>query len=94
MIVVNLEILTKFAQKHADVRPQVQAWHAEAEESQWKTPDDIKQRYPTASILTDNRVVFNLKGMKYRLVVKVSYEVQVVMIEKVGTHAEYSKWEL
>ena len=94
MIVVGREVIAEFAQKHADVRPQLEAWLAEAEESQWRTPDEIKRRYPKASVLANNRVVFDLKGNKYRMVVKVSYQVQVVMVERVGTHAEYSKWEL
>jgi mRNA interferase HigB len=94
LVVVGLEVVANFAQKHADVRSQLKAWLAEAEESQWRTPDDVKRRYPTASVLADNRVVFNLKGRKYRIVARISYNIQVVMIEKVGTHAEYSKWEL
>lgn len=94
MIVVGREVIAEFAQKHADVRPQLEAWLAEAEESQWRTPDEIKRRYPKASVLANNRVVFDLKGNKYRMVVKISYQVQVVMVERVGTHAEYSKWEL
>ena len=94
MKVVGLEVLAEFARTHADVRSQLQAWLAEAEEAQWKVPDDIQRRYPTASFLADNRIVFNLKGRKYRMVVKLSYRLQIVMIERAGTHAEYSKWEL
>ena len=94
LIVVGREVLNEFARRHADIRSQLQAWLAEAEEAQWAVPDDIKRRYPTASFLAGNRVVFNLKGRKYRMVVKISYEVRVVMVEKVGTHAEYSDWEL
>ena len=91
MKVLGLEVLAEFARTHAEVRTQLQVWLAEAEEAQWKGPDDI---YPTASFLADNRVVFNVKGRKYRMVVKVSYRLQIVMIDRVGTHAEYSKWVL
>jgi|SRR5208283_2665109 len=92
--VVGLELLSEFARTHAEVRPQLQGWLAEAEAAQWRVPDDIQRRYPTASFLAGNRVVFNLKGRKYRMVVKISYKLQIVMVQRVGTHAEYSKWEL
>lgn len=94
MTVVGREVVSEFARRHAEVRSQLQTWLAEAEEAQWRTPEDIQRRYPTASFLAGNRVVFNLKGSKYRMLVKVSYQIQVVMVEKVGTHAQYSKWEL
>ena len=94
MKVLGLEVLAEFARTHAEVRTQLQVWLAEAEEAQWKGPDDIQRRYPTASFLAGNRVVFNVKGRKYRMVVKVSYRLQIVMIDRVGTHAEYSKWVL
>ncbi|MGB9485800.1 MAG: type II toxin-antitoxin system HigB family toxin [Terriglobia bacterium] len=94
MKVLGLEVLAEFARTHAEVRTQLQVWLAEAEEAQWKGADDIQRRYPTASFLADNRVVFNVKGRKYRMVVKVSYRLQIVMIDRVGTHAEYSKWVL
>lgn len=73
---------------------QLEAWLAEAEESQWTTPDEIKRRYPKASMLANNRVVFDFKGNKYRMLVRISYQLQVLRVERVGTHAEYSKWEL
>lgn len=53
---------------------------------------DIKNKYPAASFLADNTVIFNIKGNRYRLVVKVSYKVGVVKVEKIGTHAEYTEW--
>jgi mRNA interferase HigB len=91
---VGREVLAEFAQAHADVRSQLQAWLAEAEDSEWRSPDDVKRRYRTASVLSDNRIVFNLKGNKYRMLVTISYQTKVVLILKLGTHAEYSKWEL
>ena len=94
MKVLGLEVLTEFARTHAEVRSQIQVWLAEAEEAQWRVTEDIQRRFPTASFLPQNRVVFNLKGRKYRMVVNVSYALQIVLIERIGTHAEYSKWEL
>ena len=92
--VVGLEVLSEFARAHAEVRSQLQVWLTEAQEAQWKVPEDIQRCYPTASFLAGNRIVFNLKGRKFRLLAKISYEVQIVMVERVGTHSEYSKWEL
>lgn len=88
------EVLAEFAQTHADVRSQLQAWLAEATDSEWGSPDDVRRRYPAASVLAENQVVFNLKGNKYRLLVKINYEAKVVLVLRLGTHAEYSKWEL
>jgi mRNA interferase HigB len=59
--------------------------------SHWRSPQDIKAAYPTASILRNNRSVFNVKGNTYRLIVAVKYEFQVVYIRFIGTHAEYDK---
>jgi mRNA interferase HigB len=90
--VVARERLEKFAAKHADARPQIDAWLCEVEEADWRTTNDIKARFPSASLLAENRVVFNLKGNKYRLDAKIGYEGQVVLVMRIGTHAEYSKW--
>ncbi len=91
---VGRKVLTDFAGRHADVRSQVEAWFWEAEEANWRSPKDIKARYSSASFFSDNRVVFNLKGKKYRLLAKVSYDQQIVFVVKLGTHAEYSTWDL
>lgn len=93
MRLVGLLLLEEFAGRHGDVRPQIDAWVREVEDASWRSPQDIKARYASASFLSDNRVIFNLKGNSYRLEVKVSYESQVVLIKRIGTHAEYSKWK-
>jgi mRNA interferase HigB len=94
MRVVGTQVLHDFYQLHRDVEDQVQDWLAEAREASWQTTRDIKARYQTASFLSGNRVVFNLKGNKYRLLAVVSFKNQVVFVKKIGTHAEYDKWEL
>lgn len=91
---VGRKVLTDFAGRHADVRSQIEAWFTEVEEANWKGPQDIKNRYPNASFLAGNRVVFNLKGNKYRLLVRMQLDLQIVRVVKLGTHAEYLKWEL
>ena len=91
MRVISRKILLDFWQAHPDVEGPLKAWYAEAEHSEWKTPDDIKQRYRSADILPDNRVAFNIKGDRYRLVVKIHYNTGIVYIRFVGTHAEYDQ---
>ena len=91
MKVLGLDLLTDFSKKHANAKSQLDAWYAEAKDANWKTTHDIKQRYSSADFLSDNRVIFNIKGNDYRLVVKVRYQNGIVKIEWLGTHAEYSK---
>lgn len=69
----------------------LKSWHKEASEANWVNPAEIKQRYPSASILEDNRIVFNIKGNKYRLIVKINYDFGIVWIRFIGTHADYDK---
>jgi mRNA interferase HigB len=69
----------------------LRAWYTEAKKARWKGPQDIKAEYRTASILRNHRVVFNIKGNTYRLVVAVRYEFQLAYIRFLGTHAEYDK---
>lgn len=91
MRILNLPLLEAFKQDHADVRGQLEAWRDEVERESWQTPQDIKLCYKSADFLADNRVIFNIKGNSYRLVVQVRYRGGIVVIEWVGTHAEYSK---
>jgi mRNA interferase HigB len=92
MKIIGRKILQDFKEKHADVRSQVDAWEAEVNMANWNNFSDIKKRYANASFLPDRHVVFNLKGNRYRLLVQISYNNQIVFIKKVGTHDEYSKW--
>lgn len=73
---------------------QLEAWICEAEEAQWKTPHDIKKRYSTASLRPGKLVIFNIKGNKYRLLTKVDYKNQIILVLKIGTHEDYEKWIL
>lgn len=91
MNVLGRNLLTEFSAKHASVKSALDAWFHEARAADWKTPQDIKNRYRSADFLDDNRVIFDIKGNHYRLVVKVRYQNGIVRVEWVGTHAEYSK---
>lgn len=92
MQVVGRPILERSVQTHADVRSSVDAWLREVTAATWRSPADIKARYVSASFLADNRVIFNLKGNNYRLDAKIAYQVGVVMVKRIGTHAEYGRW--
>ncbi len=94
MNVIGIGTLSEFSNNHADARGRLSVWLNEAKEADWKRSHDIKQKYASASFLADNIVVFNIKGNDYRLVTKIDYENQIVLIKKIGTHAEYSKWKL
>ena len=91
MRVIAKGTLRDFLLKHADCEQALKSWYDEADKSSWKHPNDIKLEYPFASILSDNRVVFNIKGNSYRLIVKISYPYQMVWVRFIGTHAEYDK---
>lgn len=92
MKIIGKDVLDELKKSHADVRSQVDSWFAEVEAVDWSTSSDIKQRYASASFLSGNRVVFNLKGNRYRLLVTVAYKTKIVLVKKAGTHEEYMKW--
>jgi mRNA interferase HigB len=77
--------------KYADSEQQLKSWYQEADKAAWKGPIHFKKAYPFASILPENRVVFNIKGNHYRLVVKINYHYQMVWIRFIGTYAQYDK---
>lgn len=91
--VLGRKIIDSFKKKHADARSQIDAWVAEAKESVWTCQNDIKEKYATASFLKGNRIIFNIKGNAYRLDVLIAYESGIVLVKRIGTHAEYDKWK-
>ena len=74
-----------------DAEEPLRAWYREVEQEEWETPVQITEKYPNARILGDSRVVFNIKGNQYRLVVKINYPGRIVYIRFVGTHAAYDR---
>ena len=91
MRIISRKTLREFWERHPDARQSLQAWYADVKHATWKTPADIKNTYRNASIVANTRVVFNIKGNKYRLVVAVQYEYGIVYIRFIGTHREYDK---
>lgn len=83
--------LRGYWEQHAAVGPSLRAWLKHTEQANWSSPQQVKDDYPSASIISNNRVVFNLKGNNYRLVVQINYLKGRVYIRFIGTHAEYDR---
>lgn len=91
MRIISRKTLREFWEKHNDCEEQLKSWHRETEKANWKNPNELKREYPSASILENNRVVFNIKGNSYRLIVKINFDYKIIWIRFIGTHAEYDK---
>ena len=89
--IIAKRTLRLFWEKHADSEQYLKTWYETARISNWKSPTDIKKSYANASILKDSRVVFNIKGNSYRLIVKFNYQRQWAFIRFIGTHSEYDR---
>ena len=91
MRVIAKKILREFWEKHNDCEQQLKAWFQEASKAEWTSPNEIKAEYPSASIIGNDRIVFNIKVNTYRLIVKINFDYLMVWIRFIGTHAEYDK---
>lgn len=91
MRVLAKKTLRDFWFKYPDCEQQLKAWFKETEDAVWKNTNQLKKDYPSASILINNRVVFNIKGNRYRLIVRINFNYQMVWIRFIGTHAQYDK---
>jgi mRNA interferase HigB len=95
MIVIGTDVVERYFAARAGhrgikaARAQYDAWRAIAEKAQWRKPEDVKKAHPKASILKGSRVVFNIKGNDYRLIVVVQYALGVLMIRFFGSHEDY-----
>ena len=91
MRIIAISTLSQFWTKHRDAEDALRAWYSEAKHAKWRDPKDVRNRYHSADILPGNRVVFNIKGNQYRLVVKIHYNTGVVYIRFIGDHADYDR---
>ncbi len=91
MRITGRDKLDEFSGTHTDARSWIENWIADAETAKWLTPQDIKRNYASASFLASNIVIFNVKGNRYRLEVRIAYNTGVVVVRWAGTHAEYTK---
>jgi len=91
MKVIAVSTLRSFWELHRDSEQPLRAWYDEARHAAWTTPQDIRNHYASASFVGHNRMVFNIKGNNYRLIVAVAYRFQAIYIKFIGTHAEYDR---
>jgi len=77
--------------KYSDAQKPLEAWHDEAKRAVWKNSAEVRAQFGTASIVGKTRVVFNIHNNKYRLVVRINYQIGIIFIRFVGTHKEYDK---
>lgn len=91
MRVIALGTLRAFWENHPDARQPLQAWYDDVRHALWQSPSDIKTVYRNASIIANNRVIFNIKGNDYRLIVAVNYRFGIIYIRFVGSHKEYDR---
>ena len=94
MRIIARRTLREFWARHPDAERPLRAWFATARVAEWTGPADIKARYASASLLADNRVVFNIGGNKYRLVVAIRYDARIVFIRFIGTHQQYDRIDI
>ena len=91
MRIISRRTLREFWEKHPDARIPLQTWFHDVAHADWKSPADVKAIYRNASFVANNRVVFNIKGNHYRVVVVIAYQHGIVYIRFVGTHEEYDR---
>lgn len=91
MRVIAISSLRRFWEKHPAAEQPLKAWFDEAGKAAWTQPSDVKAQYRSASVLKNRRVVFNIKGNDYRLIVAIAYRLGIVYIKYIGTHAEYDR---
>jgi len=93
MRIIAKSTLKKFWEQPAyrDAQGPLQSWHEEAARAKWASPQQIRAQYRSASICANNRVVFNIGGNKYRLVIEVQYRAGIVWVKFVGSHVQYDK---
>lgn len=91
MRIIARKTLRDFWERYPDSEQSLRAWHANAKQANWETPTDIKADYRNASFVANDRVVFNIKGNRYRLITAIDYQYKVLYIRFIGTHSEYDK---
>jgi len=91
MRIISRKLLKDFWDIHPQAEQPLKSWFHEVKQASWTTPHDVKKLYRSADSISDNRIIFNIGGNKYRLIVKINYLCRVVYIRFVGTHKEYDK---
>lgn len=89
MKIISVKILRDFWTENPDAEQPLRSWVDEATKADWQNPAEIKEQYRSASILKNRRVVFNIKGNSYRLIVAIAYQRGWIFVKFIGTHKEY-----
>ncbi len=89
MRIIARSTLREFWEIQAEAEPALRAWIDDVSQADWQSPADIKRIYAHVSIIANNRVIFNIKGNKYRLIAHVRYDISIIFIRFIGTHREY-----
>jgi mRNA interferase HigB len=91
MRLITVGTLRSYWEDHPDCREQLQAWYQIVKAAKWRDSNEVKAQDGNASIIRGNRVVFNIAGNKYRLIVKIHYNTSIVFVRFIGTHKEYDQ---
>lgn len=91
MRIIAVKTLKQFAKKKKEAEQALFSWYKEARNAHWKSHHTLKAQFRNASVVADKRVVFNIHGNKYRLIVDIEYRLQIIFIVWIGTHAEYDR---
>jgi len=91
MRVLTKKRLREYWEQHPQAEQPLKRWHDYVRKAEWSSPVDVKRHYRSADILPDNRVVFNIGGNSYRLIVKIEYRFKDIYVRFIGTHAEYDR---
>jgi mRNA interferase HigB len=91
MRIIARKTLRDFWEAHPDAEQALRAWFHDTKSATWTRPNDIRALYANASFITNNRVVFNIRGNHYRLIVALNYDYAVVYVRFIGSHTEYDR---
>lgn len=91
MRIISRKTLINFWEKYPESEQPLKSWFEESKNAQWNSPHDLKHQYKNTSIITNKRVVFNIKRNDYRLIVDIEYKIKLVFIVWIGTHKQYDK---
>lgn len=89
MRVLAKKILRDFWEKHPDTEEQLKSWYQETTKAVWPNPNFVNENFPNSRLIPNNRVIFNIKGNQYRLIVRVNYKYKMVYVRFIGSHVEY-----
>lgn len=89
--IISRKTLREFWLLFRDVEEPLKSWYKEVNEAEWNNSNELKKVFPSASIVVNNRIVFNIKGNHYRLVVRVNFELKIIWIRFIGTHKQYDQ---